>query len=483
MEKRILGQVRLAQLREISSDKWELAASLFLSHHPGFVQLLRVDTIEPKPRVTALPQGTRIDEFDTFAETHIQQLSGEVTSSGSLCAKTSTIKLRSGKPGYLIAVPSLSAGKAVGLLVGVADLQKTLDATLSHHAQLGYSLAVMQGPDELYEMEGSTSENRKNWLQVAKVSLKVVNWDVHVWPKSAMLAAGRSQLPELGAIFGLLLLLLLASTIHFAQMLRAKSADLEKAHGDLEHRVQERTAELHRTNDDLRSLSARVLHLQDEERRRIARELHDSTVQTLSALKMGISSLRKMAGSKETKSGTLLGQTSQLADQALIEVRSLSYLLHPPILEDFGLNSALPWYAEGFCRRSGIQVHVEVDRDLGRLSPDLELMLFRIVQEALSNIHRHSGSTTASIKLVRRSSEVALFVSDQGCGLPKEVTDPQPGSMPHIGVGIAGMRERVRQFGGKLRIASSDMGTTVSVLLPGVESRPVDEQGVATGAA
>jgi two-component system, NarL family, sensor kinase len=247
---------------------------------------------------------------------------------------------------------------------------------------------------------------------------------------------------------------------------------------ELECRVQERTAELRQTNEVLRNLSARVLYLQDEERRRIARELHDSTVQVLSALKINISSLRKLAALDSCHSCTLLQQSGELAEQALNEVRTMSYLLHPPILEDFGLEAALSWYADGFRERCGVRVHAEIDPDLGRFSQDLELILFRIVQEALGNIHRHSGSPTARILLSRTSTDVTLMVSDEGCGLPKNVVDPEPGSMPHVGVGIAGMRERVRQFGGKLEITSTSDGTTVRVVLPVGE-----QQQIATAAA
>src|SRR5262249_38777149 len=139
-----------------------------------------------------------------------------------------------------------------------------------------------------------------------------------------------------------------------------------------------------------------------------------------------------------------------------------------------GLGSALSWYAEGFHERVGVRVQTQIDPNLGRLSPGLELVLFRITQEALSNIHRHSGSPTARITLSRSSAEVTLLIRDSGCGLPKEVAVPQVG-VPHIGVGIAGMRERVRQFGGKLEIASTNSGTTVKVVLPVVAQAAVAE--------
>jgi signal transduction histidine kinase len=346
---------------------------------------------------------------------------------------------------------------------------------------------VLRDSAQIYQNDGSDSANRKDWGQTAKVPLTAVDWQVEVWPTPQMLADARSQLPELGAIFAALLILLLVSTIHFARKLQVSSVHLQAAHDELEQRVQERTAELRQANaelqneiaerrqmeDMLRKLSTDLLHSQDQERRRIARDLHDSTVQTLSALRIKISSLRKLTGLEDRHPRTLLQQSSQLAEQALSEIRSMSYLLHPPILEDFGLESALTWYAAGFSERSGIQIDVQIDPDLGRFVQELELILFRIVQEALGNIHRHSGSSTAKIALSRTASEVRLLVSDQGCGLPKEVVAPEPGSVPRVGVGIGGMRERARQFGGDLKITSSDRGTIVTVVLPVGEPKPL----------
>jgi signal transduction histidine kinase len=212
------------------------------------------------------------------------------------------------------------------------------------------------------------------------------------------------------------------------------------------------------------------LYVQDEERRRIARELHDSTAQALSGLKINISTILKQNTLEPGISKTLLQQSSAMAEHALNEIRTISYLLHPPILEDFGLESALTWYATGFGERSGIKTQVKVDPDLGRFSPDLELILFRVVQEALGNIHRHSGSPSAQVSLSRNSKYVRLLVKDEGHGFLENVIDSKRGILPRAGVGIAGMRERVRQFGGTLEIVSSSKGTLLTVVLP------IDEQ-------
>lgn len=155
-----------------------------------------------------------------------------------------------------------------------------------------------------------------------------------------------------------------------------------------------------------------------------------------------------------------------MAEQCLREVRTLSYLLHPPFLDERGLASALQWYVEGFMRRSNIEVHLDVASDVGRLPGDMELALFRIVQEGLTNIHQHSGSPVANLRVLREAHRVILTIADAGKGMPAEVVERMSTSGSPIGVGIAGMQERIRQLGGRLEIDSGDQGTTLTVTLP-----------------
>jgi PAS domain S-box-containing protein len=207
----------------------------------------------------------------------------------------------------------------------------------------------------------------------------------------------------------------------------------------------------------LHKLSGLLLSLQDDERRRLARELHDSTAQLLVALGIGLSVVNESAGALEPRAQRALAESRTLAAQGLREIRTVSYLLHPPELDELGLESALAAYVDGFVRRSGIQVDLDVAPDLDRLPQEVETAIFRIVQEALANVHRHSGSGTASIRLARGSSGITLEVNDAGRGM-------QGGCAP--GVGIASMRERVEQLGGRLEIASANGGTTVRAVIP-----------------
>jgi PAS domain S-box-containing protein len=221
-----------------------------------------------------------------------------------------------------------------------------------------------------------------------------------------------------------------------------------------------------RAEELLRQVSGRLLRLQDEERRRIARELHDSTAQMLSALIMNLSAIQKSAARLGEKSRHTFAESLALAKQCSREVRTISYLLHPPLLEELGLVSALRHYVDGYTQRSGIRVELEVAPDFNRLPQDIELALFRVVQESLINIHRHSGSPTARVRVMRDSNAVMLEVMDEGRGMPPEILDRTKRIVPGLGVGIAGMQERLEQLGGMLETDSGSQGTTVRAILP-----------------
>lgn len=237
----------------------------------------------------------------------------------------------------------------------------------------------------------------------------------------------------------------------------------------LEQRVQVRTQELEQKNAELRKLSARLLQIQDEERRRIARELHDSVGQLLAAISMNVSNVSKEKAKLSTSAASAVSENMNLVEQVSNEIRTLSHLLHPPLLDEIGLLSALKWYIEGFSERSKIKVTADIPSDLGRLPRDVELSLFRIVQECLTNIHRHSGSLTAFVRLARYRQEVTLEVKDEGRGFSPNRESIVFGGETTPGVGLRGMRERVRQLGGQFEITSNGTGTLVLAKLPLVE--------------
>jgi signal transduction histidine kinase len=219
---------------------------------------------------------------------------------------------------------------------------------------------------------------------------------------------------------------------------------------------------------EMRQLSARLLRLQDEERRRIARELHDSTAQNLSALEMNMSLLEPLLDQRGARARRLAEDTRRIAGECSRELRNISYLLHPPLIDEVGLPFAIKWFADGFAKRTGIAATVEIEDDFPRLGSDLEMPLFRVVQEAMTNIYRHSGADHAWVSLRREGRVVVMEVRDNGRGfksgvLPNESDNPE--SSGGFGVGIAGMTERIANCGGKLEIEDSPLGVTISIRL------------------
>jgi signal transduction histidine kinase len=241
---------------------------------------------------------------------------------------------------------------------------------------------------------------------------------------------------------------------HLRQRELAEQALLE-ARDRLESMVEERTAALCR-------LSAQLLSVQDEERRRIARELHDGLGQYLAAAKITLDTL--MISRPESES--YLGDVEQLIDHAISESRTLSHLLHPPLLDAAGFASAATWYVEGFGKRSGIAASLELPDKLGRMPTSVETALFRIMQEALTNVHRHSGSRKVDVTLDTDDSTAYLTIKDFGKGIPKETLEQFQQSGTNVGVGLAGIRERVKELGGVLEVQSSKKGTAIRVTIP-----------------
>jgi len=230
----------------------------------------------------------------------------------------------------------------------------------------------------------------------------------------------------------------------------------------LESTMEERT-------EALRKLSSRLMHVQDEERRRIARELHDSLGQYLAAAKIN---LEVLSAGKNNGNGHL-HEAQHLIDRAISDIRTLSHLLHPPLLEEAGFGSAARWFVEGFGRRSGIAARLRMPAKLDRLPSELETTLFRILQEALTNVHRHSGSRDVEVRLTVYRSVVTLAIDDNGKGIPRDVLERFGKSGVNLGVGLAGMRERVKELGGRLEIESDKSGTRLRAIIP----IPTEQQG------
>jgi len=263
-----------------------------------------------------------------------------------------------------------------------------------------------------------------------------------------------------------MLVFLLASgvVVYMGEARRRENERMRREQCSLEERVQERTAALDSVNQNLRELSARLLQLQDEERRRFARELHDSVGQSLVGLTLNLSAVRTDI-ERLAKTANALSESEAMVQEMSKAVRTISYLLHPPMLDEAGLASALRWYVEGFTQRSKIQVEAEFPDDFGRLSQELETAVFRVVQECLTNIHRHSGSPTAKVSIARFNGLVLVAVADRGKGIAPEKLYEMKASGT-LGVGLRGMRERILQLGESMEIDSNGPGTVVRVQVP-----------------
>ena len=243
---------------------------------------------------------------------------------------------------------------------------------------------------------------------------------------------------------------------------------LRHAKEELEKEVAERREAQRKLCDSelsLRELSAHLLRTQDEERRRLGRDLHDSVGQYLAVLKMGLDSLASSRAVQGDFACRQLANCLNLVEQSIKELRTMSYLLYPPMLEEMGLGSAIRWYVEGFSKRSGIDVRVDVSSDLARLPREVELTAFRALQESLTNVHRHSGSAAAEIRVDLRDGSLHLEVKDFGKGLPVDVSSTSAEPLGTMGVGLRGMNERVRQLGGSLSLLSEG-GATIRVSVP-----------------
>ena len=259
------------------------------------------------------------------------------------------------------------------------------------------------------------------------------------------------------------------------QLYRDLAESLEKKVQLRTRQLEQRTTELLKQSEDIRNLSAQLLQIQDEERRRIARELHDSAGQTLTVLAMSLAQLAEQAKTKAPEMSVQAETSEKIVQQLQQEIRTASYLLHPLLLDERGLTSALRWYMDGIKERTSLDVSLDVPADFGRIHGELEVVLFRLVQECLTNIHRHSGSKMASIRLARDRNAVSLEIRDGGKGIsPERLAQIQAGGS---GVGIRGMRERVAQFSGTMNVESDASGTRILVTIPIPKSVSGDETG------
>lgn len=617
LQSQMQTQVRLSKLLTgedaASRLEWEPQAKLFLADHPEFLAIQWLDTdYHVRWSVTNTISDAHQSPPLAIGPPERQVLEGLANRGKTeVAVLTTAFPLENGRSLRRIVVPVYRRGSFLGFMISVFDEAKAFADILSDHARLGYSMVVLEGPQEILKIAPGGPENEKKWAQDVELALPGRTSRIRVWPTADLVGKIRSPLPVIGLILGPLIGLLLFMTLDFARTSRCAAQafrdsqerlreiissamdaivsvnadqrivvfnqaaerifrcpaseaigqsldrfiperfrqthgeqirefgrtgtssramtsspptlwglradgeefpieasisrtkttaeklytvilrdvtarhrteeELRQAHEELELRVEQRTAELQLTNtrleaevrerrqaeESLRDLSGHLLRLRDEERRRLARELHDSTAQILGALAIGLERVVQLVSANDTlKAQELLTQSCDLAEKATAEIRTLSYLLHPPMLDDLGLEGVLPWFADGFSKRSGIRVSVNVEPGLGRFSREIELTLFRVVQEALTNIHRHSGSPTGEIVVSKDGHGVELRVTDRGHGIQPDILESARLGRAMMGVGIPGMGERVRHLNGHLEIDSGGYGTSIRVTLP-----------------
>lgn len=507
IEWQMYGLDRLALLWETvdpSHSLWTKNAELYIRHRPGCIAVEWL-TPDGAKRVVVKAPGSRTDAELAFAGVPKSLIESVVASKA---ARISTpIPVIDGSKQYAIAYPVYAHEQLRGFVVTFFDFERTLGYILDDVRPLGYSLELSQGDQHEYLLVGSNREQKQEWGTTTEVPVPGGTWEIRVWPGPDVLERIKSRIPEATLAIGGILSVLLSLVVHLGISAGRKSAhirqineqlrlevrtrtdaqeELSQAHSELEVRVLRRTAELaaanillereikehRRAEESLQELTGKLFRLQDEERRRLARELHDGATQNLIALAMNMASLRKGAGSGDHQT-ELMNDSVRLIQESIRELRTTSHLLHPPLIDEIGLPVTLRSYVEGFEARSGIRVAFTLDPQLQRLDHDVELAIFRIVQESLTNIHRHSHSQTASILLVRKSNEIRLQISDEGTGITPEVlAKAERGT---AGVGIAGMRERVRLLGGRFEVSSGHFGTTICILLPATEAKASDQ--------
>ena len=382
----------------------------------------------------------------------VQVSLGDLQTSLSSVARTRTVYLNSGDETTLAEYPAIKK-RVHNDLTQIRELVRDNSLQLAMALQLDdIVLRRLELLDASIEMRRAGPLDETTQLRLSRENVTAAADYMEVTQR--MMDEEEKLLGQRRQLFGSLfywVLFILAAGFTFAVVLlwihfRLLSAEL---------------VERERMEESARHLSVRVLQLQDEERRKFSRELHDSLGQLLAVAKMHMTVLLEKNPHDE-----LLKEIDQLLTDSVAETRTISHLLHPPLLDEVGIASAARWYAEGFAKRSGIEIVADIPDDLQRMARPAELVLFRVLQESLTNIHRHSRSSRAEISLNTNAKNAVLRIRDYGKGIPRDMLDGFLRTGGNVGVGLAGMRERVREQGGQFDIQSDRNGTTITVVMP-----------------
>jgi PAS domain S-box-containing protein len=390
----------------------------------------------------------------------------------------------------------LKADKAIGLLAAIVDssedaiVSKTLDGIItswnaSAERLFGYTASEAVGRHISLIIPVDRADEERIIIEKIRRGEQIEHFDtVRLCKHNKLLDISLTISPIRDASGKIIGASKIARDISARKQIERRLRESEERYRTLadalDTQVQFRTQELEKRNSELRDLSGRLMESQDVERRHIARELHDSAGQTLAALGMNLGEISEKANGNAALAKSV-NSAEELVQHLTKEIRTASYLLHPPMLDETGISSALSWYVQGLGERSGLTIGMRIPDNFGRLPSEMELLIFRLVQECLTNIHRHAGSKTAQIDIEREGENIHVAVQDQGTGMsPERLAEIQSHG---TGVGIRGMRERVRQFHGDLVIESNSSGTRVFASLPLKTRHSSDQRKTQQGVA
>jgi len=465
---------------ELGSDRWCVSWKLFrqdgtplpIDEYP-MAAALKGLPVEPEQEIIAeRPNGTRV-RFTAFP-TVLRAAAGKIVGGINMLMDVTERKKAEEFRAYLAAIVDSSDDAIVSKNLDsvITSWNQSAERLFGYSAEeaVGRHITLIVPPDRSDEeamiLGYLKSGNRIDHFETVRVRKNGTRVDVSLTISPVRDSAGR-------VIGASKIARDISERKRTEGLLRVSEDKYRNLAGNLEEKVNARTRELLERNAEvlqqtelLRALSHRLMQIQDEERRRIARDLHDSVGQYLAALSMCLEAAKRNARKSAPEVARKLDEATEITDRCSSEIRTLSHLLHPPLIEELGLTSAISWYVEGFAKRGEVQINLQMPLKLKRLGDDVELALFRVLQECLTNIHRHSGSKTATVKVEVDDHRASLEVSDQGSGIPKAALDSRKAGPRRAGIGISGMRERMKDLGGTLEIDSSASGTTVRAIIP-----------------
>lgn len=445
---------RIADLWHQSSgptrQQFETHSSLFISRDPG---CLAVAWVSPSPEIV---WSVAADGDDGAQQLYLT--SDAARRAGELARATrrsvlSRASLYHNRRLLSIWAPIYVENKYQGAVVGLFRIEPFLNSSLAD-SDFGYSVVISEGGEPpFYSLHATGVEQERSWGESTHVTLPGVDWTVRVWPENGPTADVRSA--SNGVLLGGFVLALLAALITY---LAQKAHEAARVSDQTNRQLSKEVVARRRAEESLHALSGRLLKVQDEERQNLARILHEGMAQKLFGLSMNLKLVSRLVESHDPSVVTRLQQNIDLADECVCEMRALTHLLHPPSLDVLGLVAACETLVQGFAERTGLEVFTDFPEELARLPQDSEMALFRILQESLTNVQRHSASRSALVRLHRHEDLLVLEVKDFGRGMPQDAGEH--------GVGIPGMRERMWQLGGELQVDSTSGGVTIRALLP-----------------